>query len=209
MNTLEMPTAELPTARPARVTWYVAETPRRRRSPRDRPPIGVRVAVGFLGFASMLAAAALLLSDRAPGVLTTLFGDHARQLWERIDATERIALPSTSEIPPTDFVAHVAIWVVVTTLIGLAVWTWRGLAVGVVALSGVSLLLERAQGRYASTRTVQVDDAVANLVGVGIGTAAVGVCYVAWTAGASLARAVRRPPTAHTNLNGPPRGSLR
>ena len=186
MNTLEMPSVA-----PPRVTWYEADEPPRRHSPRDRPPAGLRIMVGLLGFVSMLSAAALLLSDRAPGMLTTLFGDRARRLWARIDATERVDLPAAADIPPTDFLAHVAIWLVVTSLVGLAVWSWRGLVAGALILAGLSVALELAQGRYAAMRSVQASDALANLIGVSVGVAVVVVSYVTWTAIASVVRWVR------------------
>ncbi len=186
-----MDTLELPVVEPASVTWYRIDERRYRWAPQDRPPAAARAFVGLLGVGSMLTAAALLLSDRAPGAVQTVFGDRARDLWQRIDATERVNLPAGSEIPPTDFVAHIAIWAVVTALIGLAIWTWRGLAIGIAALAGGSLLLELAQGRYASTRTVQAADALANLIGVSLGAAAAGICYLTWSAGAALMRALR------------------
>jgi len=187
-----MDTLELPVVEPERVTWYRVERPRHRWAPQDRPPAAGRAFVGLLGVGAMLTATALLLSDRAPSLLQVLFGDRARELWQRIDGAERVNLPPGSEIPPTDFVAHVAIWVVVTTLIGLAIWTWRGLALGVAVLAGAGVLLELAQGRYATARTVQAADAFANLLGVGFGAVVAGACYLLWSAGATLGRALRR-----------------
>jgi len=199
----------MPAVEPAHVTWHHAAE-RHRWSPRARPPAALRAFVGLLGVAATLTAAALLLSDRAPGLLQMTFGDRARDLWARIDAVERVGLPPGTEVPPTDFLAHVAIWAVVATLIGLAVWTWRGLAIAVVGLAGASLALELAQGRYATARTVQAEDALANLIGVSIGVAAAALCYIAWSAGAAAARALRRPHTrADANLNGRHPGSLR
>jgi len=187
-----MDTLELPVVDRERVTWYRADTPRYRWAPQDRPPAAGRAFLGLAGVAAMLTTAALLLSDRAPGLLRTVFGDRARALWERIDGAERVTLPPGSEIPPTDFLAHVVIWAVVTTLLGLAIWTWRGLALGLTALAGASLLLELAQGRYATARTVQAADAFANLVGVTLGAVAAGLCYLVWSAGAALVRSLRR-----------------
>ena len=104
--------------------------------------------------------------------------------------------------------AHVAIWAVVAGLVGLALWTWRGLMIAVVALAAASLLLEAAQGRYASTRTVQATDAFANLVGVALGAVAAGVCYLAWSAAAAAVRRLR-PGRARTNLPSAATRSLR
>lgn len=192
-------TLEHPAVESRRVTWYEAETTRPRWSPRDRPPASGRVFVGLLAFAAMLVTAALLLSDRAPGLLTSMFGDRARRLWERIDGDEQLGSAAGTELTSTDFVAHLAIWAVVTVLVGIALWTWRGLVVGVVALTAASLLLEAAQGKYASTRTVQAIDAVANLVGIALGAMAAGACYLAWSAGAAAIRRFR-PRRAGTDL---------
>ncbi len=186
-----MDTLEFPVTEPARVTWYEVEQPCDRWAPQDRPPAAVRGFVGLIGLGAMLTAAALLLSDRAPGLVRMVFGDRARDLWLRIDAAERVNLPPDAQVPSTDFIAHVAIWAVVASLIGLAIWTWRGLALGVVALSAASLLLELAQGRYATTRTVQASDAVANLIGVALGAVVAAACYIAWSGAAALVRSLR------------------
>lgn len=166
-----------------------------------------RTFAGLLGVGASLTTVALLLSDQAPGILDALFGARARSLWERIDGAERAGtLPAGSEITSTDFVAHVAIWAIVTVLIGLTMWTWRGLAMSAVGLAGASLVLELAQGRYATTRTVQLTDALANLVGVALGVAVAAACYIVWSTGAAVVRN-RRPKSA--DLNGRRRGSLR
>ncbi len=169
-------------------TAYSTRPPRPRTSPRDRPPLASRLFVGLIAVGAMLTTVALLLSDRAPGAVETVFGERARRLWARIDASERVDLPSTSELPPTDFFLHVAIWAVVAGLVGLALWTWRGLVVAAVVLAGASALLELAQGRYATTRAVEAGDGAANLIGVGLGLAAAGACFVVWSALAGLAR---------------------
>lgn len=167
-----------------------APAPARRSSPRDRPPLAIRSFVGLIGLGAMLTTVALLLSDRAPGVVRMVFGDRVRRLWERIDASERVDLPAASELPSPDFVIHVGIWAVVAGLVGLTVWTWRGLALSALVLAALSALLELAQGRYATTRAVEASDAVGNLVGIGLGTVAAAACYVVWSALAGLARLV-------------------
>jgi len=148
----------------------------------------------MLGFAAVLTTAALLLSDRAPGILRTLFGDHARRLWARIDAGGRVDTApgsAAAELAQPDFLVHVALWATVTVLAGIAIWTWRGLVLGAAMLAAVSLVLEVAQGRLATTRSVEASDAAGNLVGVAIGTAAAGACYLAWSAGAAGLRRLR------------------
>ena len=165
---------------------------RRERGPVDRPPMVSRLFVGLAGFGAIVCTVALLLSDRAPGALRTVFGDRVRDLWARVDATERVGLPSTGELPPTDTLVHVAIWAVVAALVGLAVWSWRRLVVGGVVLVAFSGALELAQGRWSTTRHVELRDFVANVVGIGSGLAAAAVCYLAWTGAARLARSLRR-----------------
>lgn len=141
---------------------------------------------------AMLSTVALLLSDRAPDALSAVFGDRARRLWARIDASERVDVPAAEDLPPTDFLVHVAIWAVVATLVGLAIWSWRGLIAAAVVLAGTSGMLELAQGRYADTRAVELHDAIANLLGISLGVAAVGCCYVVWSLAAASLRRLRR-----------------
>lgn len=136
----------------------------------------------------MLTTAALLLSDRAPGFLRSTFGDRARRLWERIDTGNRVELTAGPEVTQPDFMVHVALWAVVTMLVGLAIWTWRGLVFAVGVLVVVSLGLELAQGRYAPSRNVEVDDAFANLTGIALGAAAAGLVYLVWSGAASIVR---------------------
>jgi hypothetical protein len=181
MDTLELPIVDgEPATRIARRGGW---------GPTDRPPIASRLFAGVLGFGAMLSTVALLLSDRAPGVLSSMFGDRARRLWERIDASERVDLPPGSDLPATDFLVHIAIWAVVTTLVGLTIWGWRSLVIAAAGLAVASGLLELAQGRYAETRAVEARDAVANLLGIGVGLVAVACCYVAWS---GVCAAVRR-----------------
>ncbi|BAN00399.1 hypothetical protein [Ilumatobacter coccineus] len=183
MDTLELPIIDGDTApvEAAPSGW----------GPRARPPVASRLFVGLLGFGAILSTVALLLSDRAPGALSSMFGDRARRLWERIDASERVDLPPDSELPATDFLVHMSIWIVVTVLVGLAIWSWRGLALAAITLAVASVALELAQGRYADTRVVEARDAVANLLGIGVGLAVVVGCYLAWSAVASIVRGLR------------------
>lgn len=149
--------------------------------------------VGSTGVGALLFTAALLLSDRAPGVVESVFGERVRQLWERIDTSERVDLPPTSELPSTDFLVHVAIWAVVAGLVGLAVWTWRGLAVSAVLLGAASVGVELAQGRFATTRAVEGSDAAANLLGIGLGVTAAAACLLVWSALAGVGRLLGAP----------------
>ena len=131
--------------------------------------------------------AALMVSDRAPGLLRRLFGDWVRRLSERIDAGARVAsVASDPRLPESDALVHVAVWALAVSLVGLAVWTWTGLAVGTIVVFACSLAVEFAQGRLSDTREVEVSDVVANAFGIAIGVTVVAACYVAWSALARL-----------------------
>lgn len=187
-----MDTLEIPVVEPDR-----PPVPRRTRwSPRSRPPAIGRAFVGLIGVGAMLTTAALLLSDRAPGVLRSLFGDRARQLWERIDTGNRVDLPAGSDVvTQPDFIVHVALWTVVTVLVGFTVWTWRGLLIAMALLAVAAIGLELAQGRFATTRNVQASDALANMVGIVAGATLAGLCYLVWSGMAALGRGIRRQRT--------------
>ncbi len=156
-----------------------------RPSPRRRPPVGVRVFAGLLGVAMLLLNGALLLSDRAPGVLRRIFGEPARRLWDRIDAGASAGLPG-GRVPQSDFIVHVAIWAIAAALVGLALWTWRGLAYGALGVFASSVVIELAQGTLSISRTVERNDIIANATGVVLGSTAVAACYVLWSAVAWL-----------------------
>ena len=143
-----------------------------------------------------------MLSDRAPGLLETLFGEDARRLWERIDANERAQLvreqaqqlADGTEAGP-DFLIHMAVWAAVMLLVGVAVWSWSGLTLAVVATFAGSIAIELAQGEYSDTRAVQQSDVVANGLGVAIGASIAALLYLAWsTLGVSFDALFRRRP---------------
>ena len=162
-------------------------TAARRTSPRHRPPVGVRVIAALLGGAVLVFNAALMVSDRARGCLRRLFGDWVRRLSERIDAGARVALvASDPRLPESDALVHIAVWGLAVGLVGLAVWTWTGLAVGTIVVFACSVSVEFAQGRLSDTREVELSDVVANAFGIAIGVTVVAACYVAWSALARL-----------------------
>jgi len=140
------------------------------------------VAVAFTG--------ALMLSDRAPSVLRVTFGDRTRRLWERIDAGGRTDLITAR--PETDFVVHVAIWSAVAVLVALAIWTWWGLLATAVGAFGLSVMIELAQGRWSSTRQVELRDVAANALGISAGAAGAALVYLAWSAIAGALAALSR-----------------
>jgi hypothetical protein len=152
-------------------------------SPVHRPPVWLRAGFALLGVAALLFNALLMLSDRAPEALRRLGGDFVRRLSERIDADGRAAaVLADPRLPESDTAVHVAVWALAVVLVGLAVWTWRGLLVGAVAVMTCSIAIEVAQGRWTDTRAVEASDIRANAVGVVLGTLAVGVCYVVYSA---------------------------
>lgn len=195
MNTLELPvldTEELPVVDEAPLRpGPSAPMTRRAWGPRDRPPLASRLFVGFVAFGAALTTMALLLSDRAPGALESIFGERARRLWERIDASGRVDLPQERDLPPADFFVHVGIWAVMATLIGLTIWSWRGLLIGAVLLVISSVTLELAQGRYSTTRQVEFRDGVANVGGIVCGLVVAAASYLAWSGVAGVARRLR------------------
>ena len=142
------------------------------------------LAIGAVAF-----AAALMISDRAPRALRDLFGERVRRLWDRIDASERAQFVHEARLPEADFVIHVIVWAVIVMLVAMAVWTWRGLTLAVAGAFACSVIIELAQGRYSDTRSVELDDIVANGAGVAIGTCAVALMYLVWNGLASCVKA--------------------
>lgn len=156
-------------------------------SPRHRPPLGLRAFIALLGVGVVLFNAALMLSDRAPGVTRRIGGDLVARLSERLDASSHPARIATDpRLPPSDAIIHIGVWAVAMFLVGLALWSWRGLVLGAVITFATSAAVEIGQGRYTDTRTSQVGDLVANGVGVAAGTVAAAGCYVLWSLGAQL-----------------------
>lgn len=134
----------------------------------------------------MLFNAALMLSDRAPAVTRRLGGDLVTRLSERLDAgSRRVRLAADPRLPSGDAIVHISVWATAMLLVGLALWSWRGLAVGAVATFVTSAAIEMGQGRYTDRRTSQFGDLAANGVGVAAGTVAAAGCYLLWSLGAS------------------------
>ena len=145
--------------------------------PGGRPLRGLRVIPTLLVVGSMAANAAILLSDRAPGLL--------RRLSARIDAGGSRAADVASRArisTDSDFAVHVLIWSVATVLVGLAAWSWGSLLLGSVAVFASSLALEAAQHFVTTTRAVQAADVTGNALGVAAGLAAVSLFAVLWRA---------------------------
>lgn len=142
----------------------------------------LRAFVALLGVAALLFNAALMLSDRAPGAMRSIFGDSVRRLSERLDRGGRVsALAADGQLPEGDAIVHIAVWAVAIGLVGLAVWTWIGLVAGAAVVFACSLVVEYLQGRLTDTRAVERSDIAANAAGIMVGAAAVAVCYLVWS----------------------------
>ena len=148
--------------------------------PGGRPFRGWRVVPLLLSLAALAVNVVVLLSDRAPGILS--------RLSSRIDAgVQRAAgaagvdVPGGSvRVPQSDFDVHVAIWAVAALLVGLAMWSWASLVMGSAAVLVASIGLELAQQAYTRSRTVQFEDIMGNTLGVVTGTCAVVAFTLAW-----------------------------
>jgi hypothetical protein len=151
--------------------------------PTHRPPVWLRALIGLVSVMAVLFNVAIMLSDRAPRFLRRVFGDAVVRLSERIDADARIP---ADQLPETDAIVHIAVWAAATALVGLTIWTWRGLVLAALTMLALSAAVEVGQGVYSSTRKVEVDDAIANAAGVTLGVAAAALCYLAWSAVAAI-----------------------
>ena len=149
--------------------------------PGGRPFRGWRVVPLLLSLGAFVANAVILLSDRAPGLLS--------RLSSRIDAgVQRAAGAAGVEVPGasvrvsrSDFDVHLAIWAVAALLVGLGMWSWASLVLGSAAVLATSVGLELAQQTYTRSRTVQFEDLLGNTLGVIIGTSAVAAFALAWS----------------------------
>jgi hypothetical protein len=158
-------------------------------APAHRPPRPLRAFIGLVAVAALIFNALLMLSDRAPGALRRIGGGFMRRLFERIDAGDRAAaVLDDPRLPQSDAIVHVAVWAIAVVLVGLAVWSWIGLLIGAVVVFAGSIVVEAAQRRYTDSRAVEASDIRANLAGVVLGTAFVALCYLTYSAVASLFR---------------------
>ncbi len=148
--------------------------------PGGRPFRGWRPAPLLLSLGAVGANAAILLSDRAPGLLGRLAPRIDAGVARAADAA-RIDVPGRSvRVPRSDFDVHVAIWAVGALLVGLAMWSWLSLLLGNGLVFAAGVVLELAQAGYSRTRTVEVADLAGNAVGVAAGTVAVAAFALLW-----------------------------
>ncbi|MFK7917315.1 MAG: hypothetical protein AB8G14_04490 [Ilumatobacter sp.] len=160
-------------------------------APHARPAVAVRVVIGLAAAATALFNVALMLSDRAPGLTKRLFGDFAVRLSARLDASARFGELTDGRTPGNDAIVHIGVWAVAMTLVGLAVWRWTSLAIASLVLFVGSVFVEIGQGRYSSTRAVEMSDVLANGVGVGAGVVVCALTYLAGSVAAAAATAAR------------------
>jgi hypothetical protein len=149
--------------------------------PGGRPFRGWRIVPLLLSVVSFAVNVVLLLSDRAPGILS--------RLSSRIDAGAHRAagaagvdVPGGSvRVPQSDFDVHVTIWAVAALLVGLAMWSWASLVMASAAVLSVSAGIEFSQQLLTRSRTLQLQDLLGNVLGVTTGTCAVVAFALAWT----------------------------
>ncbi len=148
--------------------------------PGGRPFRGWRAVSLLLALGAFAVNAVLLLSDRAPGLLS--------RVSRRIDAGVNRAAGAAGidvpggdvRLPQSDFDVHVAIWAVAALLVGLATWSWFTLLLANGTVFAVSVALEVAQAEYTRSRAVQLWDVAGNAVGVAAGAVAVAAFAVVW-----------------------------
>lgn len=159
--------------------------------PAHRPPLALRAFISVLAVGAALFNVALMLSDRAPGLMERIFGDFAVRLSDRLNQSDRIGTLTEGRNPGNDAIVHIGVWAVAMTLVGLALWRWAPLIIAAMVMFAGSILVEVGQGRYSSTRAVEMTDVLANGVGVAVGVCASAACYVAWSGLASLGSRAR------------------
>jgi hypothetical protein len=150
-------------------------------------PLAALLAVGMLA-----VAGAVLLSDRAPGVLDSVSDRLDAQLEERAPEARRAARDAVegTRAEESDVLAHIGLWAAATALLGLATWSWPSLSATVILLVAASTGLELVQEELAPTRITERSDLAANLVGIALGLAAV----IAVNAASGLPARIRRSP---------------
>ena len=111
-------------------------------------------------------------------MLRAIFGDAATRLSDRIDASGRGRAALGAHDVGSDSIVHFGLWAAATVLLGIAVWRWSALAVSAIAVFACSVAIEIGQGRYSTTRNVELRDILFNGLGVAAGTLVVAVLYM-------------------------------
>lgn len=127
------------------------------------------VAVAALGF--VVAAVWLLWADRG-----TILGDrimtYGLDLGRWAERTTSLDVIDRQDVPArSDQIGHAILWMTGTVLIGSLRLLRRPLSIVGLELATLSLISEFAQPLVSVRRGFEPGDALANLVGVGIGTA--------------------------------------
>jgi hypothetical protein len=109
----------------------------------------------------------LMLSDRAPGILNRLSA--------RLEGSERAParLVTGTPVPESPATVHIAAWALAMVAVGMAMWSWRSLLVGGLALFAFSAVLEPAQELFTDTREMQMGDVASNALGIAAGAVVV------------------------------------
>ena len=147
----------------------------------SRPPLAFRACIGLLALGGLLFTGALLLSDRAPGLMRRVLGGAAERLWARIDAAGAPTTLGEEARARPDFVVHVVVWAVVTLLLALTVWTVYGVVLAMAGAFAAGVAIELLQGRWSHSRAVELGDIVGNGTGVIAGGLAALVVMGLWS----------------------------
>lgn len=152
-----------------------------RSRPSARPPMAFRSLVAVLALSAAAFNIALMLSDRAPGLSRRVFGGVAGGVLDSLRRSEVVRSLTEGRNPGYDALVHIAVWAVAMGLVGLALWRWTPLFIAASVLFVSSVVIEFAQGRFSSSRDVELSDVISNAVGVMLGVAACSACYAAWS----------------------------
>ncbi|MDQ3898043.1 MAG: hypothetical protein M3326_12530 [Actinomycetota bacterium] len=124
----------------------------------------------------------LLLSDRAPGLLSRI----SRRIDAGVDRAANAAgvdVPGGDvRVPQSDFGVHVVLWAVAALLVGLAMWSWLSLLLADGMVFATSVALELSQAVFTRSRNVQLSDVAGNATGILAGTLVVVAFALVWRA---------------------------
>ena len=131
--------------------------------PGGRPLGGVRPYLFVMFVVTGVVILPVMLADRAPRVA------RAMSRWINNSDSALADAAGMLRLPETAFEVHVLSWAVAALFAGLIAWSWKSFVALGLAVLTVSLTVEAAQDILTDTRTSQVDDAIANSIGVAIG----------------------------------------
>lgn len=136
---------------------------------------GASFAVAFLA-----VAVVLLWSDRAGGLFDRAL-DVIIRTGRKVERDYNVDLIDRADVPgQTDQIAHALFWGSGMVLAGWLLRRRVPVALTALLVAGVSLAFEVAQPSLSQTRAVEPSDALANLVGVGIGAAVIAAILWMW-----------------------------